>query len=266
MNSKIKLTLMAAAVSTLLLSTTYLFPFGFSAIDEGWAAQFWLFISNTGGTTGVPLITICFCLLISIQFKGWRKRITSLTVALFTFSVILGALAQLNEFFIKEQLKIERPNIRYLNENKSFDSHAFYALKSKDERRVYLDKYLESKGADFITFNNEPLHPDVLKHWLHETGYSFPSGHSVNAFLLASLMMYILQLIFTQLAYRLFYSIPFAWATLVALSRVILGVHSPTDVTIGAIMGSAVAYFIIKTDIIDHLIKQKSLPESSERL
>lgn len=62
--------------------------------------------------------------------------------------------------------------------------------------------------------------------------FSFPSGHSSAAFLLA-----------TSLA--IVYGGPmlamYLWASLVALSRVVLGVHFPGDTLAGGCMGSAIA-------------------------
>jgi undecaprenyl-diphosphatase len=64
--------------------------------------------------------------------------------------------------------------------------------------------------------------------------FSFPSGHSSGAFLLATCLAII-------------YGGPVAavylWASGVAVSRVILGVHFPGDTLAGAIMGSSIALF-----------------------
>ena len=58
--------------------------------------------------------------------------------------------------------------------------------------------------------------------------FSFPSGHTASAFL----MMTLLVNTFPAL------QIPtFCWATLVGIARVHLGVHYPTDVLAGAILG-----------------------------
>ena len=58
--------------------------------------------------------------------------------------------------------------------------------------------------------------------------FSFPSGHTASAFL----MMTLLANTFPVL------QIPtFCWATLVGVARVSLGVHYPTDVLAGALLG-----------------------------
>lgn len=254
---RIRLLLLISVICLLILSSTFFLPYGFSAIHEGWSATFWLFISNTGGTIGVPLITLLFCILISMHYKGWKSKLLVITGALVVFSLVLGVFARLNEFFIKEQLKVERPNIIFLHETMGFDNEAFYSIESKDERRVFIEEFFNGQLSQVILFDDEPLHPKVIRHWLHETGYSFPSGHSVNAFLMAMLMAYIILFIYSDFRRRLFFALPLVWATLVALSRVILGVHSPMDISLGAALGCLMAMLIISTRLIDTQLTPK---------
>jgi len=58
--------------------------------------------------------------------------------------------------------------------------------------------------------------------------FSFPSGHSAGAFLMATLISSLWPITAAPL---------FVWAALVSLSRVYNGVHYPTDVVVGAILG-----------------------------
>jgi undecaprenyl-diphosphatase len=60
--------------------------------------------------------------------------------------------------------------------------------------------------------------------------YSFPSGHTAGAFLVAG----IIGFQFPHLQ-----EVLYLWATLVGLSRIFLCVHYPTDVLAGFILGSA---------------------------
>ena len=64
--------------------------------------------------------------------------------------------------------------------------------------------------------------------------YSFPSGHTLHAVSLSMLLTHIEPMLF-------FVAWPFA--ILAALSRVILGLHYPSDVVVGALIGAALATF-----------------------
>jgi membrane-associated phospholipid phosphatase len=69
--------------------------------------------------------------------------------------------------------------------------------------------------------------------------YSFPSGHTSAAFSLATSMAII--------NHKWYVVVPaFSWATLVGYSRLYLGVHYPTDIIAGAIVGSGSAWLSYK--------------------
>lgn len=68
------------------------------------------------------------------------------------------------------------------------------------------------------------------------SGFSFPSGHSLSSFLAATFIFYINKKC-GILAYIM--------AFLIALSRVVLIVHYPSDVITGAILGITIAITII---------------------
>lgn len=63
--------------------------------------------------------------------------------------------------------------------------------------------------------------------------FSFPSGHTLHAVLFTIMVG-------TFYSYLLYLMVPFM--LLVALSRMVLGLHYPTDVMVGALIGSGLAF------------------------
>jgi undecaprenyl-diphosphatase len=62
-------------------------------------------------------------------------------------------------------------------------------------------------------------------------GGSFPSGHAAGSFAFAT---------FVALRFPRFGPLAYVFAVLVAWSRCVLGVHYPTDITAGALLGAAI--------------------------
>lgn len=75
--------------------------------------------------------------------------------------------------------------------------------------------------------------------------FSFPSGHTMHAVMITTLIGFALPVL-------LWIMLPFT--LLVALSRVILGLHYPTDVLAGAVIGSTVAVSVIHLAGLVHLM------------
>jgi undecaprenyl-diphosphatase len=71
--------------------------------------------------------------------------------------------------------------------------------------------------------------------------FSFPSGHTSAAFMMATLLGYYFP---SQMP------LLYCWAVLVGFSRVVLGVHFPTDTLVGAILGISTALFSLRQIVI----------------
>jgi len=64
--------------------------------------------------------------------------------------------------------------------------------------------------------------------------FSFPSGHTSAAFMVATIIGFFVPLLLLPLL---------VWAALVGFSRVVLGVHFPTDTLVGMVLGVSVSLF-----------------------
>jgi phosphatidylglycerophosphatase B len=200
-----------------------------------------LWFSDSGHFPNVILTGLVF-LLILISDKNLSSRIrwnrVICTVVITT--ALAGGGAWLNEYIIKENLKYPRPNIEYLagqsgNGPLGMTAMEFYQgsagqARTKSQRSDILQHVLNRQPAPVT------LSTGVRDHWIMETGYSFPSGHSFAAMFFASFFLALgLSYLSGWRKYTFYLLIP--WAVAVCYSRLILRVHTPLDITIGGLEG-----------------------------
>jgi undecaprenyl-diphosphatase len=89
-------------------------------------------------------------------------------------------------------------------------------------------------------------------------GKSFPSSHAVNNFAVAAMF---------SAYYRRWAWAFFAWATLVGLSRIFVGVHYPSDVLGGAVIGVGVGLACVWTwqAVVRRWLPSLVLPNGGEK-
>ena len=95
------------------------------------------------------------------------------------------------------------------------------------------------------------LAPAVRRHWIQETGYSFPSGHSFAAVLFATFFL-AMGVSYTRAPRVWLFYLLLPWALAVCYSRLILWVHTPTDVTFGGLGGLVlgfVAFLVVRAGL-----------------
>lgn len=101
---------------------------------------------------------------------------------------------------------------------------------------TWLTSAILANGIKVIVRRDRPFvtYPEIEK--LASGGsYSFPSGHSSEAFSIATSL---------SISFPKWYVVApaYLWAGLVGYSRMDLGVHYPTDVLAGAVLGAGSAY------------------------
>ena len=196
-------------------------------------AAYW--VAESGHVVGIAALVVLMTILLTwrsgISPKG---RVLEAVVLVLTVGLFQGGGAWLNEHVLKPTFQFPRPNIRELARTPpnapvlGLSAVEFYTtLPDKESRRKYLDQVLTPELG---------LHPLVRKHWLAETGYSFPSGHSFSAFTFATFFLALGMSTFTGPRVWPFYLLV-PWALAVCFSRPILQVHTPTDVFVGAVEG-----------------------------
>lgn len=123
---------------------------------------------------------------------------------------------------IKDQVQESRPFVLWMEHNYSIDDKAFYALPRK-ARSALVGKELE---------NQQQIPGWLRRHWQVETGFSFPSGHTVFA---SSWALLALGLLWPR-RHRISTVVIMAWATTVMISRMLLGMHWPRDLVMGTLL------------------------------
>ena len=196
-------------------------------------------ISQSGGKFGIPIVAVSMlAILVTRSGITFRRRWKETSVVVLIAAIFGGGGAALNENILKEQLKIPHPNIVWLaGENGAgplgMTPNDFYESGNKGARRERLAKVMNSAAGAV------PLSPSIEAHWIHETGYSFPSGHAFSAMFFAAFFLAIAATYSTKKRLRVFYML-LPWALAICYSRSILRVHTPADIEVGSLMGLVV--------------------------
>lgn len=183
---------------------------------------------------------LCVALLVLVVSRpglGKRRRAIEAVALTLAMIVVIPGHAMVNEKLTKPMFAVPRPNIVALTESHALGPRIrepadFYAIGDKPARSEFL--------ATRLARLDEPaLSQRVRDHWLDETGYSFPSGHSTAAMTVASLFVAIGFLWLSGWRQRITNTILPIWAVCVVYSRPLLEVHTPIDVSSGTLTGFA---------------------------
>ena len=228
-------------------------PLAFSGFRADQAlSRFWLCLSDSGAQWGTGPLLIVTTVLVMAKHSGTNDSIRKGIHYLGSAFLILGAFAVTNEFVTKPYVAAPRPYVLKLEAEGLLEADAFYALPDKKTRSLLLSETMKEHAENPLV---QSLDPKVRAHWELETGFSFPSGHSLNAFLLAVFIAFLIRHLFAKGKHWVW--IPFVWAGSVCLSRIALGVHSPLDVTVGSLLGGLVGCVVLGSGLLDKVIPAK---------
>lgn len=184
-----------------------------------------LYLVTETGTIPYALMTcVVFACIPLLYLKLPVKKI-------FLYLVIVVAYLAAGQI-VKETMKNvyqeARPYVAWLETENIIRSDDFYAMKRK-ERAVFM---LEQ---DFSKYSIPSWQQN---HWSKETGYSFPSGHSMFA---AQWLLLYLILLWRRKAY-LPIGLMCVWATGMEISRMVLGMHWAIDVFVSCLLATILIY------------------------
>ena len=197
------------------------------------------------------LLVTCLCYTLSAVTL--REKLMVFVKSLVVLMAVFGVLAFINERYTKPILKSQRPSHLYMLGETGLAGKidSLYQLDKADRQLFFADLI----QGDAEAFRN--IDPSVLAHWTEEAGFSFPSGHSFNAYLFAMILAYAILFNRTLPALRKFYILPFVWALLVAVSRVALGAHTALDVLAGGLLGISLGWLFLYSDRVRHWLTRK---------
>lgn len=152
----------------------------------------------------IPTWIPLYLLLIFLVYKKENRNVMLLYIL--CFALLIGITDQVSSSFFKPFFARYRP------------SHNLDILKEYSALHFY-----EKSPGDFYKGGK----------------YGFVSGHSANSFAIAVFASLVLKTHVKKIAVFLI-----LWATLVAYSRMYLGVHYLSDCIAGAIVGSVIAYLV----------------------
>lgn len=230
---------------TLLVIIVLVFPLEFSGYRDADAlAPIWYLITESGGFYGSVIILTILTTYLFFHFRTKGRRMRSLAVLiLLVVSVEVMTLA-FSQLYAKEMIREPRPSQMYFVEKGVIENggREFFSMPMK-EKEDYLRKRTQLKTGVL-----EEVYPPILSSWTEDTTFSFPSGHSQSSFFLGIMICFTMYKVL-PVSRRFLSVLPLIWAVLVSLSRVVIGVHYPTDVCAGALAGLICAFVLMPLDV-----------------
>lgn len=221
------LLLMACGTAILLIIPTLALIIGWQWHPDAQQNQilYWLYVITESGTIPIVFGTCVILSAIPLIYLKPSMRNSMLLILLMAANIGIG---QGIKSGLKNTFQESRPYVAWMQQTGYITEQEFYSL-SREQRTQFI---LEQ---DFLIHNIKSWQQ---LHWSKETGYSFPSGHSI--FVAQWLLLYLLLL----WRHR-FYTpviIVGVWALGIEASRIGLGMHWPADVILSCLLANIIVY------------------------
>ncbi len=185
--------------------------------NSGWLkALFWITETVTQPWGIITHTLLCGWFLWCLRFR--------MRAAIMLFAILAGVIliGQGLKSLVKDRVQEPRPFVVWLEKTHHVPVNDFYNLKRKERGELVKEQLTEQQAVP--TF--------LRKHWQKETGFAFPSGHTMFA---ASWALLGVGLLWPR---RRTFTIAFllVWATGVMGSRLLLGMHWPRDLVVATLM------------------------------
>lgn len=237
------------------MGLVYLAPLGFTACasDSTWCDLAFGF-TTSGGPLGFLILLLLTGAFYASTAPTIGDKITVFFKSIVSLAIFFGVLAFVNEHYTKHILKSQRPSHIYMlsqaGMSRTIDS--LYTL-DKKERQEFFAALIRDNPVKFAKIDK-----DIQEHWIEEAGFSFPSGHTFNAFLFAMIIAYAIYFNRSRPQLRHLYIMPFVWALTVGVSRVAMGAHTPFDVSFGAAFGILTGTVFLYIGVTRHWLTRKN--------
>ncbi|TDQ57215.1 phosphatidylglycerophosphatase [Mesocricetibacter intestinalis] len=178
-------------------------------------------LTESGGMPYAVITYIVFSLILVFLAPKGKSRLHLFILISASVALTQGLKSGLKLCFAES-----RPYVLELTQTGTLSAKDFYAEKRSRRKEIVSAYYARQQTPHWL-----------VKHRRSETGYSFPSGHSV--FAAGWLMLTVgVSRLFNRRDYKtkLLIGAVALWAVLVQLSRVRLGMHHPIDLLAGSLL------------------------------
>lgn len=192
--------------------------------DSRWLkVLYWVTETVTQPWGIITHVVLCLWFLWCLRFR--------LKAALMLFAILGAAIliGQGVKTWVKGQVQEPRPYVVWLEKTHHIPVDEFYTLKHKARGKLVKEQLID----------NTEIPVFLRKHWQQDTGFAFPSGHTMFAASWALLGMGLLW----PRRRTVTIAILFVWASAVMGSRLLLGMHWPRDLIVATLISGLLVAF-----------------------